>query len=113
LAEAAAFLGDLVTAVSAVVGGVGFVIGLILCTIAFRDARKTAADSRAKDPATGVERLGIPADVVKVLPELIKTSAGIAVAVLLLSTALLIGVTVSDGGGNSDASDAAQGDSAS
>lgn len=66
--------------VSVVVGGAGFALGLVLCSIAFMDARRAAPKKQADG---ALEPLGVPDAVVKVLPELIKTSAGIGVAVLL------------------------------
>lgn len=124
------FLVDIATTLGAVAGFIVVIVGLWMCWTAFEDARKAAPKSVPSDGTTPskvivggllIETTGrgsreqaeagnitIPiGDVVKVLPELIKTAAGIAVAVLLLGVVLLIGSAFVGSGDDAGASPAA------
>ena len=68
-------------------------VGLWISVDAYRTtkARESAA-TKTRGGQTGPETLGgIDADVVKILPELVKTAAGVAVAVLLIGALMLVG----------------------
>lgn len=93
-------LNDIARLIAAVAGAFGVLVGLWMCWISFSDARHRA-ETEGDDPGIN-EASALPPEVIKILPELIKTAAGIAVAVLLLSVSLLIGVMATEDGGNGD-----------
>lgn len=103
MADLLAALNDLARLIAAIAGAIGVLVGLWMCWTAFADARKRAETQGANPGINEVNAL--PPDVIKVLPELIKTAAGIAVAVLLLSVSLLIGIMATDGGSEDGAED--------
>lgn len=100
MADILTALGDIARLIAAAAGAIGVLVGLWMCWISFSDARRRA-ETQGNDPGI-TEMNGLPPDVIKILPELIKTAAGIAIAVLLLSVSLLIGVMATEDGGNGD-----------
>jgi len=94
-------IGTAATVLAAVVGTVVAFAGLVMTQTSWQDARKDQERAR-RTTAIGdtLESLGgIPDEVVKILPDLVKTAAGIAIAVLLLGVVLLLGAVAGTTGG--------------
>ncbi|HVM29937.1 MAG TPA: hypothetical protein VM305_04110 [Candidatus Limnocylindrales bacterium] len=79
---------------AAALAGIGAVsLGLYMAWLAFGDMRAKPPDAQTLEAGEAeIAGIRIPiGDVVKVLPDLVKTAAGLAIAVLLLGTVLLVG----------------------
>lgn len=98
-----ALLGTLAAIVAPIVGGVAVLAGLYMCWQAFGDARADAKRARLKKDAAGA--FEIPDEALKILPELAKSAAGIAIAVMLLGVILLMGTLATNGAADSDSAE--------
>ena len=90
------FLVNIGSTAAAIVGTVVVLVGLALAVVAFRDAReaKPKGGDGTKPLMAGLTvGAGLPDEVIKVLPDLVKTAAGLAIAVMLLGTVLLVGAS--------------------
>lgn len=109
-------VGPITQLVAAVVGVVAVLLGLVMAKQAFDDARASkpkqengvitvdGVEVGAAPGVAGAASLTVPSDFFKVLPELVKTAAGIAVVTLLVGTFLLLGASFAQDAGSGGAS---------
>lgn len=91
--------GQLAAIVTPIVGTVAVLAGIIMAYRAFQDARADAAKARKKTGEAGAFDV-IPDKALEILPELVKSAAGIAIAVMLLGVFLLLGALFSNDAAN-------------
>jgi len=91
------FLVNIGSTLAALVGALVVLVALVMAWQAFGDARRAKPKGGAGDTKVMMGELqltpGIPDEAIKVLPDLVKTAAGLAIAVMLLGTVLLVGAS--------------------